>query len=160
MQDQAEHNCLHYRGMIDELDLFSDAIATAKGMTERELAVQRRKSSRRIEQTLRVQDFLSWCERRSWEHYPYINGYRDPELIGYVDGLSEVLFPFNVPTLQWNIGRVCASVTKQWWKEYYQHKGIDSLNVTLSIGVSPAKVEEILHQFRSAHKRAQRASPS
>lgn len=149
-----KHNCLLHLDYIEDLDFHLTDVAKAKGVPIAHFKSTAQKSSRVIQRVMVIHSFLSWCDRKNWQEYPKIEAYRDPDLIRYIENDLLLSFPFNVSELPWNMGKICASVTDKWWKNYCKEKEIEFVSVSTSLGIKNRKVQEIQSQFSTAQKRA------
>jgi hypothetical protein len=69
----------------------------------------------RIKQALVVDSYLEWCLATfTWKDYPFVLGYRNKRLRARVSELAATTFPYNMSTLPWNIGLVCATAYPKW----------------------------------------------
>lgn len=151
--NHATGNCMVYRGLIDDPEYHSEEIADVKGIPLAQFKSMVQKGRRQIERVMVINDFLTWLDDKPWHMYPKTEAYRDEELIEYISNLASHTFPFNLPLLRWNMGKVAALVHDKVWKEYSKYKEIEFASVSVSTGLPKRKVIEIQDKFQAAYKR-------
>lgn len=147
-------NCLMQRGLTEDVEFNADEIAKARGINPLEFRNLAQKGQRAIQRVLVLHDFLTWLDKKPWHTYPKVEGYRDSQLIEWVEHHLLKHPPYSLPQLAWNMGKIAASLTDKIWKEYCKHKEIEFQSTSIALGLPRRKIEEALEAFKLAHKRS------
>lgn len=142
--------CMAHDYVPDPEDMTDEIVAQHKGLTVKEVSILRKRGARTIERALILYRYFDWIGDTLKSHqFPYVDGYNNPELISAVAQLTSNRWPFTIPYLDWNIGKVYCCLSSNLWKRYSKtvNTEIDGLRI---MGVDKEEARVVVNKYRAA----------